>query len=708
MELKKLLTPDEYEAARGSVLNAHYTSPTVIHAIYSGLQNLGFEGGNILEPAMGVGNFFGAMPEEMQKNSSLSGVELDSITGRIAKQLYPNADVQIKGFEKTSFSDNFFDVVVGNVPFGSYGVSDKRYNRENFFIHDYFIAKSLDKVAPGGIVAVVTTKGTLDKDNPRVREYFAKRADLVGAIRLPSNAFKANAGTEVTTDILFLQKRKEMAVELPDWCYVSKNSDGVPVNNYFIDHPEMILGEMKQGVEFSMYGNANETACVPIEGANLTEQLQKAVANLKLDNALRIHREEREREAGVIPARADVRNFTFAEVDGKMYFRENNIMKEAVDNKNKPLSGKKLERLKALNKLRQTFRTILTAQQNDCSDDQLREYQQTLNSQYDNFVKKFGYINDSANYQAFGKDDDYNSLCALEVVNEETKEVTKSDFFSKRTVKHVTEITHVDTPQEAMYVAIDTIGRPDIEYMGKLCGKEPKEVIEALKADNLIYLNPDKVNAENELEGWEETSEYLSGNVRIKLKNAENAAKDNPEFQRNVEALTAVISKRIEAGEISARIGVHWVDVEDYKKFLQEYIGVKFPQELRRNISGEYKISNKGWFNSAATNQIYGTSRINAYEIFENLLNCRDVVVRDKKTDPTTGKDIYVINKKETELAQDKANKMKDAFARWLWADPERREKYVTRYNELFNSIVGRKYDGSHQTFPGMTPYTNL
>lgn len=707
-QLSKLLTDDEYRAASASVLNAHYTTPTVIHAIYSGLQNLGFESGNILEPAMGIGNFFGAMPEDMRKDSNLSGVELDSISGRIAKQLYPNADIQVKGFEKTNFSDNYFDVVVGNVPFGSIPVSDKRYNRENFYIHDYFIAKSLDKVAPGGIVAVVTTKGTLDKEKSKAREYFAKRADLIGAIRLPNNAFKANAGTEVTTDILFLQKREEMAVELPDWCYVGKTADGVPVNNYFIDHPEMILGTMKQGMEFSMYGNDKETACVPIEGAVLSEQLEQAVANLKISNAFRVHKEQIERQAGVIPARPDVRNFTFAEVDGKMYFRENNIMTEVTEKDGTVTKGKKLERLKALNDLRKTFRELLTAQENDCSDEQLRQYQSALNAKYDDFVKKFDHISAPVNYTAFARDDDYNSLTALEVVDEETKEVTKSDIFSRRTIKHYAEITHVDTAQEAMYVAIDTIGRPDIEYMAKLCDKEPQEVIDALKADNLIYFDPNKANAENELEGWVETSEYLSGNVRMKLKAAELAAKDNSEFQRNVEALTAVIPKRIEAGDISARIGVNWVDLDDYKKFFENYTGSRFQQEFRRTISGEYKITNKGWFNTAATNQIYGTKRLNAFEIFENLLNCRDVIVRDKKTDPTTGKDIYVINKKETELAQDKANKMKDAFSRWLWADPERREKYVTRYNELFNSIVGRKYDGSHQTFPGMSPFIKL
>lgn len=707
-ELKELLTDEEYRAASGSALNAHYTTPTVINAIYMGLENLGFEGGNILEPSMGIGNFFGAMPEEMRKNSKLNGVELDSITGRIAKQLYQNADIQVKGFEKTDFSDNFFDVVVGNVPFGSYGVSDKRYNRENFFIHDYFIAKSLDKVAPNGIVALVTTKGTLDKANPKVREYLAKRADLVGAIRLPNNAFKANAGTEVTADILFFQKREKMAVEMPDWCYVSNNADGVPVNNYFIEHPEMILGEMKQGMEFSLYGNSEETACVPLEGADLKEQLEKAVGNLKINNALRIHNEQRQQQAGVIPATTDVRNFTFAEVDGKMYFRENNIMTEAADKNGQPLTGKKLDRLKALNELRKTFRTILKEQENDCSDEQLKAYQKILNEQYDTFVKNYGYINDSANFQAFGKDDDYNSLCALEVIDEETKTVTKSDFFRERTIKHFTEITHVENPQEALNVSIDTLGKLDFEYMGKLCGKEPLEVINELRADNLIYLNPNKANPENPLEGWEEASEYLSGNVRVKLKDAEAAAKDNPDYQRNVEALTAVIPQRIEAGDITARIGVHWVDVADYQRFMEEYAQAHFFAPLRRNHNGEYKIEHKSWNNTTAGKQIFGTKRMNSLEIFENLLNNRDVVVRDKIIDSFSGKERYVLNVTETQKAQDKADKMKAAFARWLWDDPERREKYVTRYNELFNSLVGRKYDGSHQTFPGMNPYIKL
>ncbi len=708
-QLKELLTDEEYAAAKSSTLNAHYTTPTVIGAIYKGLQNLGFEGGNILEPAMGVGNFFGAMPEEIRKNSHLSGVELDSITGRIAQQLYQNADVQIKGFEKTDFSDNYFDAAVGNVPFGSYPVSDKRYNRENFFIHDYFLAKTLDKLAPGGVAALITTKGTLDKENPKVREYLARRADLIGAIRLPNTAFKANAGTEVTTDILFLQKREKMAVEMPDWCYIAKDNNDVPVNQYFLDHPEMVLGTMKQGLEFSLYGNPNETACVPIEGANLKQQLEAAVANLKTNNAIRKHSEQRTAEAGIISATEDVRNFTFAEVDGKMYFRENNIMTEAADKNGNALTGKSLDRIRALNELRRTFRTILTSQENNCSDAQLETYQKILGAQYDAFVKKYGYINDRANYQAFSKDDDYNSLCALEIINEETHEVTKSAFFSKRTVKQFTEITRVDTPQEALFVSVDTLGKLDIPYMAKLCEKEPDEVIEALKADNLIYLNPKRANPEKPYESWEEASEYLSGNVRVKLRAAERAAEGNPDLRRNVDALMAVIPQKLEAGDITARIGVHWVDVEDYQKFLQEYAKAHFTygEPLRRAYNGEYKIPFKGRDYSKAATEIFGTKRMNSLEIFENLLNNRDVVVKDKKIDPD-GKEHYEINKKETELAQDKASKMKEAFKRWLWEELERREKYVTRYNELFNCIVGRKYDGSHQTFPGMSPSISL
>lgn len=700
-ELVETLTDDEYTAAKSTVLNAHYTSPTVINGIYKGLAALGFSGGNVLEPAMGVGNFFGVMPEEMRKESRLHGVELDSITGRIAKQLYQTADIQIRGYEETTFSDNYFDAAIGNVPFGNYGVFDKRYNKENFLIHDYFFAKTLDKVAPNGIVAFVTTKGTLDKQNPKVREYLAKRADLVGAVRLPNNAFKANAGTEVTADIIFLQKREKMAVELPDWCYVGRNHDGIPVNNYFLDHPEMILGTMKQGIEFSMYGKASETACVHIEGADLSEQLEKAVNNLKLTNAIQKRTQETEKKAGIIPAVEDVRNFTFAEVDGKMYFRENNIMTEVTE------SGKKAERIKGLNELRTTFREMLSAQERNCSDTELKSLQDRLNTQYDSFVKNNGYIKDSSNSQVFSRDDDYNSLCALEIIDEENKTVEKSDFFTKRTVKFTAEITHVDTPQEAMQVSVDTMGKMDIPYMAKLCGGEPHDIVDVLKADNLIFLNPLKSDENDPLVGWEETSEYLSGNVREKLRTAELYARDNPDFQRNVSALTEVIPPKLEAGDITARIGVSWVDVEDYQHFLEDYAKARFYEPMRRTVTGEYKIENKNWDTSAAATQIYGTARMPAKTIFENLLNNRDIVVRDKITD-VDGKEHYEINKKQTDLAQDKALKMKEAFKRWLWEKPERREKYVERYNNLFNCIVGRKFDGSHQTFPGMSPSIRL
>ena len=488
---------------------------------------------------------------------------------------------------------------------------------------------------------------------------------------------------------------------MPDWCYVGKNDEGVPVNSYFLDHPEMILGTMKQGMEFSLYGNAFETACVPIEEADLSEQLERAVGNLKLNNALRKHNEQRDKQAGIIPATADVRNFTFAEVDGKMYFRENNIMTEVTE------TGKRLDRIKALNELRTTFREILSAQENNCSDEQLAVLQSRLNRQYDGFVKQYGYVNDSANGQVFDKDDDYNSLCALEIVDEEKKTIEKSDFFTKRTVKYTAEITHVDTPQEAMQVSIDTRGKMDIPYMAQLCEQEPQTVIDVLKADNLIYLNPLKASEDNPIEGWEETSEYLSGNVREKLRTAELYAKDNPEYQRNMTALTSVLPPKLEAGDISARIGVSWVDVEDYQAFLTEYAKARFFESLRRTVTGEYKIDNKNWDMSAAATQIYGTSRMPSKAIFENLLNNRDIVVRDKITD-IDGREHYEINKKETDLAQEKARQMKEAFRTWLWNDPARREKYVERYNNLFNCIVGRKFDGSHQTFPGMSPSISL
>lgn len=699
-ELKELLAPNEYEAARGSVLNAHYTSSTVINAMYKALGNMGFKSGNVLEPSMGVGNFFGCMPEALREKTSLYGVELDSITGRIAQQLYPKANVQVKGFEKTDFPDNFFDVAIGNVPFGSYGVSDKRYDKEKFQIHDYFFAKTLDKVAPGGIVAFVTSKGTLDKLNTKAREYIAKRADLVGAIRLPNNAFKANANTEVTSDIVFLQKREKIAVELPDWVYTAQNSDGITVNQYFLDHPEMILGTMSE--DGKLYGGAN-TTCVPIEGAELSEQLDRAIENLKANITVKKIADEKKKTRGEIPATSDVRNFTHTIVDGILYFRENNIMYEVE------AKGAVLERMKAMHELRNVLRTLIAAQENQCSDELLQAYQQSLNEQYDAFVKKFGNISSRTNSSVFSSDDDYNILCALENYNPETKIYSKSDIFTKRTIKAVTEITSADTPQEALQVSLDLKGRVDVIYMSQLCGEAPEKVTETLLGAGLIFKNPEKHNNEDQYYGYEEASEYLSGNIREKLRTAQKAAAESPEFQQNVTALEKVLPEKIPASEISARIGVNWVDIDDYKHFMREYAqaDIRAINTLHRTFSGEYKIEGKRINKGVAATSSFGTNRLTSLEIFERLLNNRDIIVRDRHED-TDGKVYYTVNTKETQLAQNKALAMKEAFSRWLWEDPARREKYETRYNELFNSLVGREYDGSHQTFPGMSPFIKL
>lgn len=700
-ELKELLTDEEYAAARASTLNAHYTTPTVINAMYKALDNMGFKSGNVLEPAMGVGNFFGCMPDKMN-GSNLYGVELDSITGRIAQQLYPNANIQIKGYEQTDFPDNFFDVAIGNVPFGNYPVADKRYDKEKFFIHDYFFAKTLDKVAPGGIIAFITTKGTLDKENSKAREYIAKRAELIGAIRLPNNAFKGNANTEVTSDIIFLRKREKMAVDLPDWCYIGKNEDGIPVNQYYLDYPEMILGKMSE--DGKMYGGYN-TTCVPIEGVDLAEQLDKAVSKLKANITVKRVVEENAKQRGIIPATEDVRNFTYTLIDGKMYFRENNIMTEVEE------KGVPLQRMIGMHELRNTLRCLITAQENRCSDDELAVLQTALNERYDKFVKKYGNINANANSSAFSDDDDYNLLCALENYDSKTKTYSKSDIFTTRTIKPAMDITHVDTPQEALQVSLDIRGKVDVTYISALCDFTPENAVKVLADSNLIYLNPEKYNAENPFEGYEEAGEYLSGNVREKLDTALKFAKDDPIFERNAAALENVLPPTIEANDIFARIGVNWVDVDDYKQFLTDYSQASFIyQSLRRTPMGEYKIDNKHGDRSVTATSTYGTKRLNSYEIFERLLNNRDIVVRDPKTVYKDGKEktVYIINSKETCLAQDKADMMKEAFKNWLWDDPSRREKYVARYNRLFNSIVGREYDGSHQTFPGMSPFIKL
>lgn len=690
-ELKELLTPEEYAAAKSSINNAHFTNPEIIRAMYKALGNMGIKDGNILEPSMGVGNFFGCLPKAMQ-DCKLYGVELDSITGRIAKQLYPEADIQIKGFEKADFPDNYFSAAIGNVPFGNYGVADKNYDKHNFLIHDYFFAKALDKVAANGIVAFITSKGTLDKQNSKVREYLAQHADLVGAIRLPNNAFKGSANTEVTSDIIFLRKREKAPVEMPDWVYVGENADGIPINQYFVDNPDMILGKMER--TSGRFGE--DIVCTPIEGADLASQLDRAVSKLKIDTALKIKAVSQDKENGIIPATDDVRNFTYTIIDNKIYFRENGQMTEV------PANAKKFDRIKGLIELRETLRDLITIQAQNCTDDELKSAQAQLEKQYDSFVEKFGYINDRQNNAVFSDDDDYNTLCSLEVIDPESKKTEKAAIFSQRTVKPNIIIEHVDTPQEAMQVSLDTKGKIDLPYMADLCSRSVEQLTDELVKDGIIYRSPDTME-------YEDYSEYLSGNVRQKLRTAELYAQTYPEFERNVNALKNVIPPTINAGEIHAALGVSWVDVADYEKFMMEYAHANKDSisPLVRTYSGEYKVPHKNTDTSITATSTYGTKRMSSYAIFENLLNKRDLIVRDALLD-TDGKTRYVINQKETQFAKEKGRQMQEAFAKWLWQDPERRQKYVDRYNELFNSIVGREFDGSHQTFPGMSPYIEL
>ena len=703
-QLRELLTPEEYKAARASTLTSFYTPPVVTDGVYQALSQFGFEGGNVLEPSMGVGNFFSKMPENMRDNSRLYGVELDSISGRIAQQLYPKERIQIKGFEQTSFNNNSFDVVVGNIPFGDYRVSDKAYDKHNFKIHDYFAAKSVDKVKPGGVVALVTSKFTTDKLNEKARRYLAERCDLLGAVRLPNTAFKQNAGTEVTTDILFLKKRETMTVEVPDWVHMSETADGIPCNQYFVDNPDMVLGTMAWDERMKgKYGDDSRvTTCVADDSIPLSEQLKAAIA--KIEGSIEtVRAEEKQRdEADIIPADPSVRNFTHTVVDGKLYFRENEIMTQVAE------TGKTLDRMMGMHKIRQAAMAVIDAQAAGCSDEELKALQTELNAVYDKFRKAYGNITDSANERCFRQDDDFNTLAALEIVDTEKKAVEKAEIFSKRTIQPEVNVTKVDTPQEALQVSLDRTGRVDIAYMSQLVGCEPEKLIADLGND--IFRNPAAIKEDEPLSGYEEASEYLSGNVREKLKIAREYAKHiDSDFEKNVTALEKVIPKNLEASEISVRIGANWIDVEDYNRFLKEYAKADtsmFGHPVTRTKMGEYKIEGKYQDRSIAAYQTYGTSRMSSYHIFENLLNQRDVVIRDRKE--VDGKVYYEVNAKETQLAKEKARQMKEAFKSWVWEDIDRREKYVERYNELFNAIRGREYDGSHQTFPGMNPAIKL
>ncbi len=702
-QLLELLSPDEYKAARLSTQTSFYTPPEISDGIYQALSQFGFTGGNVLEPSMGVGNFFAKMPDDMRDSSRLYGVELDSISGRIAQQLYPQDRIQVRGFEQTHFNNNSFDVVIGNVPFGDYRVSDKAYDKHKFKIHDYFAAKSVDKVKPGGVVAIVTSKFTMDKLSEKARRYLAERCDLLGAVRLPDNAFKKNAGTVTTTDILFLKKRETLTIEVPDWVHMGETPDGIPCNQYFVDHPDMVLGKMTWDEHMKgKYGDDSKvTTCVGDDSIPLSEQIKAAVA--KIEGRIEtIEAEERQmKEGDMIPADPSVRNYTHTLVDGQLYFRDNEVMLRVQE------TGKTLDRMMGMHKIRLAAMAVIDAQAAGCTDEELAALQKELNAVYDKFRKAYGNITDSVNERCFRQDDDYNTLAALEIVDVEKKNVEKAEIFTKRTIQPEVDITSVDTPQEALQVSLDKHGRVDIPYMAELVGCEPAQVISELGTE--IFRNPAKIKDDEPFSGYEDASEYLSGNVREKLKIAQDYAKlIDRSFERNVTALQAVIPKDLEADEISVRIGANWIEVEDYNRFFHEVCkGDTFFHPVTRTKFGEYKIDGLYQDKSVAATETFGTSRMSSYHIFENLLNQRDVVVRDR-IDDGEGKFHYEVNAKETQLAKEKSRQMKEAFKSWVWEDIDRRDKYVEKYNYLFNAIRGREYDGSHQTFPGMNPAIKL
>jgi len=646
------------------------------------------------------------MPEDMRQ-SKLFGVELDSVSGRIAKQLYQTADIRVQGFETTSFPDNYFDVAVGNVPFGSYQLAEKRYDKLHLSIHDHFFAKALDKVRAGGVVAFVTSKGTLDKLNPSFRKYLAQRAELVGAIRLPNNAFLANAGTEVTSDIIFLQKREKMLDIVPDWVELGKTADGVPVNKYFEQHPEMILGTMKQGVEFSLYGNPDETACVPAEGADLKEQLKAAIANIQGQiPEVKMQREDGEKELKSIPADISVKNFSYTVIDGDIYFRENSRMFLKDD-----LPKATADRIKAMVELRDCVRRLIDYQVEERPDSDIHAGQAELNRLYDKFTAKFGLINDSANARAFSEDSAYYLLCSLEVLDENRKLERKADMFTKRTIKPKVEITSVDTASEALAVSIAEKAMVDMPFMMQLAGKTEEQIASDLKG--VVFLNPAHIANENAPK-YVTADEYLSGNIREKLEMAQRALDlSGDAYAFNVEALQSAMPKPLTASEIDVRLGATWIDTADIQQFMFELL--KTPRMLHRSLevefckpTSEWHIDNKNsdW-NNPNVNIQYGTRRKNAYEIIEDTLNLRDVKVYDRVED-ADGKMKSVLNPKETTLAQEKQAAIQEAFRDWIFRDPDRRDRLVEKYNRLFNSTRPREYDGSHLTLAGVSPEIEL
>ena len=697
-ELYTALSPEEYAAARASTLNAHYTSPTVIKAIYEAVGTMGFQTGNILEPAMGVGNFFGLLPQEMQ-GSRLYGVELDSITGRIAKQLYPKADITVAGFETTDRRD-FFDLAIGNVPFGQYQVNDRAYNKLGFSIHDYFFAKTLDQVRPGGVIAFVTSGYTMDKQSPEVRKYIAQRAELLGAIRLPNNAFKANAGTEVVSDIIFLQKRDRPIDIEPDWVHLGENEDGFSINQYFIDNPEMVLG--RQTSESTQYGRQDFTV-EPYEDLDLATQLRYAIQNIggKYEAAELPDLGENETIQDTIPADPNVKNYSYAVVDGEVYYRENSVMVKPN------LNATAKERVKGMAELRDCVHRLIDLQMWESDDISIRAEQQKLNRLYDRFTEKYGLINSRGNALAFADDSSYYLLCSLEVLDDEdkTKLKSKADMFTKRTIKQQRSVDSVDTAAEALALSIGEKARVDMAYMSQLTGKSEDDIIDEL--NGVIFLDP--VYGD-----WQTADEYLSGNVRQKLREAENAAVDSPGYLPNVEALRAAQPKDLDASEIEVRLGATWID----KKYIQQFMFelLEPPLYARRSLevnysefTAEWNISGKNSipYNDINARMTYGTDCANAYKILEDTLNLRDVRIYDTVRD-ADGTEKRVLNSKETTLAQQKQQAIKEAFRDWIWKDPDRRRELVQLYNERFNSTRPREYDGRHLIFPGMNPEITL
>ena len=705
-ELKGLLSEDEYAAARSSTLNAHYTSPTVIRSIYDAVERMGFRSGNILEPSMGVGNFFGMLPDTMQ-DSRLYGVELDNITGRIAQKLYPQADITVAGFETTDRRD-FYDLAVGNVPFGQYKVNDKAYNKLGFSIHNYFFAKAIDQVRPGGVVAFVTSRYTLDSKDSSARKHMAERADLLGAIRLPNNAFRANAGTDVVSDIIFLQKRDRPIDHEPDWVQLGKTEDGFAINQYFVDHPEMILGVLS--TESTQYGR-EELTVAPIEGANLADQLAEAVQHIE-GQYTEVEVEtpdiaDVENEKHILPADPDVKNFSYTVVDGEVFYRENSVMTQVE------LSDTAKGRVTGMVELRQIVNELIDQQLNDYPDEDIKATQERLNVAYDAFTAKYGLLNDRKNGRLFEQDSSYYLLCSLENLDEQGQLKSKAAMFTKRTIRPERTVTSVDTPSEALAVSIGEHGKVDLPYMAELLGTPGEYGRITTELSGVIFKDPAADPTDPEA-GWQMADEYLSGDVRAKLRMAQFAAETNPEFVVNVDALTKAQPRELEASEIDVRLGATWLDPNIIQKFMTETFQI--PYYLRHAVKVRYSPYTAEWRVEGKTatgrgdiisSETYGTSRANAYKILEETLNLKDVRIYDTIED-AEGKPKRVLNKRETMLAQQKQQVIKDAFANWVWQDPQRRIALVKQYNELFNSTRPREYDGSHIKFVGMNPEITL